>query len=309
MAAVSKLTGISDRTALLLICWSGSFISVALAHQLWGGWVAGFFAVLNGDWIARSFLGGSEPLFVALLFMMFLALRCDRWMLATVLASLGTVVRPLGFFALISIGLTLMWRGKFRKLILATLIGLIIGGLYVLPHVLYFGDPLASVHRYWSMDEVEDSLFGFPFCAIIKGTILYPGGWGGLVESYGWILFVLAGIIAMAVTKDFHQYARNHPVEIIFGAMYLLFSLLVQLAPLGTDKFSSLCYPHNSSCTFGTKTMDTQRSALTVGGWTYFANTGSHGAGKTTGSSKTIHLAFKGQDIKKIDLNSRLGVK
>ena len=63
--------------------------------RLWGGWVAGFFAILNFDWMQRSYLGGSEPLFVALLFASFLAIRKERWWLACVLASLSTVVRPL----------------------------------------------------------------------------------------------------------------------------------------------------------------------------------------------------------------------
>src|ERR1700685_4046483 len=38
MAALSTLTGVSDRTALLLICFSTSLASVAIAHRLWGGW-------------------------------------------------------------------------------------------------------------------------------------------------------------------------------------------------------------------------------------------------------------------------------
>src|SRR5271167_4429399 len=37
MAALSCLTGVSDRTALLLICLASSLASVALAYSLWGG--------------------------------------------------------------------------------------------------------------------------------------------------------------------------------------------------------------------------------------------------------------------------------
>jgi hypothetical protein len=64
MAAISTLTRVSDRTALLLVSFISYFVSVALAYRLWGGWVAGFFSLLNFDWLQRSFLGGSEPLFV-----------------------------------------------------------------------------------------------------------------------------------------------------------------------------------------------------------------------------------------------------
>jgi hypothetical protein len=68
MAALSTVTGVSDRTALLAISIIASFIAVWLAGSLWDGWVAGFFAVLNFDWLQRCYLGDSEPLFVALLF-------------------------------------------------------------------------------------------------------------------------------------------------------------------------------------------------------------------------------------------------
>jgi hypothetical protein len=59
LAALSGLTGVSDRTALLLISFISSFLGVALAYRLWGGWVAGLFAVLSFDWMQRSYLGGS----------------------------------------------------------------------------------------------------------------------------------------------------------------------------------------------------------------------------------------------------------
>jgi hypothetical protein len=96
MAALSTVTRISDRTSLLTISVIASFAAAALAWRLWGGWIAGFFAILNLDWLQRSYLGGSEPLFVALLFGSFLAVRKERWLIAALLASLATVVRPPG---------------------------------------------------------------------------------------------------------------------------------------------------------------------------------------------------------------------
>jgi len=113
MAALSTVTGIPGRVALLVISFLSSLLSVVLAHRLWGGWVAAFFAVLNFDWMQRSFLGGSEPLFVALLFASFLAVRRERWLLAALLAASATVVRPLGFAALVGVGLVLLWRRDF----------------------------------------------------------------------------------------------------------------------------------------------------------------------------------------------------
>jgi hypothetical protein len=218
MAAVSTTTTISDLAALLLVCLVSSFASVILAARLWGGWVAAFFAVLNFDWMQRSYLGGSEPLFVALIFASFLAVRRDHWPLAALLAAFATVVRPLGIFCLLAIGLMLLLRREFRRLALATAIGLAVGALYVLPMRLYFGSALANVHGY----SPTGQLFGIPFYAIIKGTILYHSSWTNLVLTFGWIFFVLAGMLAMWLNKDYRQHARQFPVEALFGVFYLI---------------------------------------------------------------------------------------
>jgi hypothetical protein len=223
MAAVSKLTGFSDRTSLLLISWISAVIVVILAYRLWGGWVATAFSIVNFDWYQRAYLGGSEPLFVALLFGSFIAIRRDRWILATLLAALATTTRPLGVFLLVGIGLTLLWRREWRRFAFATTIGLIIGVLYMLPLAYYFHDPLATVHSYKSTDTVAQiPLFGIPFYAIIKGTLLYPSPITNLLLSFGWVFLVLIAIVAMIGTENFRQYARRHPAEIIFAVPYLL---------------------------------------------------------------------------------------
>jgi hypothetical protein len=198
-----------------------SFVAVALAWRLWGGWIAGFFAILNFDWLQRSYLGGSEPLFVALLFGSFLAVRKERWLVAALLASLATVVRPLGAFALAGIGVALLLRRNYRMLLLAILIGAMVGALYTLPLTLYFGDPLATVHSYHSPQWRGGWLFGFPFYAIIKGTLTEPSPVTNLILSFAWILFVLVATIVMARSATFRQYARSHLVETVFLVPYL----------------------------------------------------------------------------------------
>ena len=222
MAAISLATRISDRSALLLMSFVPFLIAVTLAYRLWGGWIAALFAVINFDWTQRSCLGGSEPLFVALLFGSFLAVRRAHWWLAALLAAVATIVRPLGFFALLGIGLVLLLRRDYRRLIHAALVALLVGILYSLPLAIERGDPLATVHSYQSAGQTGPALFGIPFYAIIKGTLLYPAPWTNLLLTFGWILFVLAGTIAMASTRSFHAYARSHQVEIIFAALYLL---------------------------------------------------------------------------------------
>jgi hypothetical protein len=179
------------------------------------------FAILNFDWLQRSYLGGSEPLFVALLFGSFLAVRKERWLAAALLASLATVVRPLGVFALVGIGVALLWRRNYRTLLLAILIGAIVGALYELPLALYFGDPLATVHSYHSPQWQGGWLSGLPFYAILKGTFTEPSPVTNLILSFGWILFVLVAIVAMARSARFREYARNHVVETVFLIPYL----------------------------------------------------------------------------------------
>lgn len=221
MAALSKLTGVSDRTALLVFSFFPSLLAGLLARRLWDGWIAGYFVILNFDWMQRSCLGGSEPLFVCLLLAAFVSVRRERWLLASLLASLATVVRPLGFFALAGVGLALLWKRSFGKLAAATSIGLLVGVLYAIPLATHFGDALATVNSYHSQQWQGGWLFGFPFYAIIKGTLLYPAPWTNLVLSFGWIFLVLGAVVVMARSQEFRIYCRDHLVETVFLIPYL----------------------------------------------------------------------------------------
>jgi hypothetical protein len=220
MTALSGLTGLSDRTALLVFSLGPSLLTVLLARRLWDGWIAGYFAVLNFDWMQRSCLGGSEPLFVCLLLAAFASVRRERWLLASLLASMATVVRPLGVFALAGIGVTLLWKRDYRSFAAATGIGLVVGVLYAIPLAVQFGDPLATVNSYRG-HEPGKSLFGFPFYAILKGTWLYPAPWTNLVLSFGWIFLVLGAVAVMIKSNKFRAYCRSHVVETAFLVPYL----------------------------------------------------------------------------------------
>ena len=221
MAALSKLTSISDRSALLVVSLLSSLGAVLLARRLWNGWIAAYFAVLNFDWLQRSCLGGSEPLFMLCLLAGFVSVRRRQWMLASLLAALATIVRPLGIFALVGIGLTLLWKKDFRKLAGAVAIGLVVGVLYALPLAAHFGDPFATVSSYHSQQWQGGWLFGIPFYAIIKGTIIYPAPWTNLVLSFGWIFLVLGAVVVMIKSRNFREYCRSHSVEAIFLVPYL----------------------------------------------------------------------------------------
>jgi hypothetical protein len=129
----------------------------------------------------------------------------------------------LGIFLLLGIGIALLRRSDWKRLAFATTIALVVGILYVIPLTIYFHDPLATVHSYQSAQAAATvPLFGIPFYAIIKGTILYPAPLSNLVLTFGWIVTVLIAIIAMLRTQHFRNYAREHLPEIIFAALYLL---------------------------------------------------------------------------------------
>jgi hypothetical protein len=221
MAGLSKLTSLSDRTSLLIFSFLPSFVAVLIARRLWSAWIAGYFAIMSFDWLQRSCLGGSEPLFVCLLLAAFASVRKERWLLASLLAALATVVRPLGFFALLGIGLTLLLKQDFRRFVAATAIGLLVGMFYALPLASHFGDPLATVNSYHSKEWAGGWLFGFPFFAIVKGTVLYPAPWTNLVLSFGWIFLVIIACIVMVRSKEFRDYCKAHTVEAIFLVLYL----------------------------------------------------------------------------------------
>jgi hypothetical protein len=222
IALVSWISHISEQTALLVISFGCYFIALAISHRLWGGWVAGFFAVLNFDWFQRAFLGGSEPLFVALLFGSFLMVRQDKWLMAALLASLSTVVRPLGFFVLVGIAIALIARGQYRRLALVTLIGSLVGIAYMWPLWQQLQDPLATVHSYQQLHQPGPALFGIPFYAIVKGSLMRSAPWTNLALTWGWIVFVLCGTAAMLVTSRFREFSNSHIVEATFAAFYLL---------------------------------------------------------------------------------------
>jgi len=265
MAALSTVTRVSDRTAQLAISVVASFAAAALAWILWDGWIAGFFAVLNFDWLQRSYLGGSEPLFVALLFGSFLMARKERWLLAALLASLATIVRPLGVFALLGIGIAPLIRRDWRTLLAAILIGAVVGGLYVLPLARHFNDPLANVSSYHSQQWQGGWLFGIPFYAIIKGTLTEPAPISNLVLSFGWIFLILVAIVRMAQEYRISQLRAQPPGRDHFTCPVPVDPLRVQLPALGPRQLRALRDSHSSLCVVGVVSLDSQGQASVVG--------------------------------------------
>jgi len=98
----------------VVVATAASLCSVFLVARLFGTWVAAYFALTNFTWLQVSFLGGSEPLAVALVFGAFWLFARERWFLASLLASVAVTVRPLMIFALVGMGLTLLDQKRYR---------------------------------------------------------------------------------------------------------------------------------------------------------------------------------------------------
>jgi len=222
VALFSFLPGLSPRTILLLISAACSLITVLLAYELWGPWIAGYFAMMDFDWLQRSFLGGAEPMFAALLFASFLCIRKERWVWAAVLAALASVVRPLAVFALLGIGLVLLFRREFRKLLICTGAGAVIGALYLLPFQLYFHDALYQVHRYRTSDWHSGPALGLPFQALTSSFLFHREPLTNVLLMLGWIAFIVAGFLAMS-RKGFRPYVKEHRPEFLFAFFYFAF--------------------------------------------------------------------------------------
>jgi hypothetical protein len=220
IAAISLITGSSERVALVVVCVAASFTSLTLCHRLWGGWVAAFFALVSLDWFQRSLLGGAEPLFMALLFSAFLALRQGKWFWSAVLGALATVVRPFGVVALVGLAVQLLLQRKMRECAGATLAALAIGIAYAWPLAHYMGSPFANVTLYQKNDWHGGLPFTFPLIAILRDTFSFSYPFTNLVLTWGWILFVLFAFAIALRNSELQSYAKRYPAELCFVCLY-----------------------------------------------------------------------------------------
>jgi hypothetical protein len=249
IAAFSGILHLPLWLALWLVACGSSFAVVFLASRLFGTWVAAYFALTKFAWLQLSFLGGSEPLAVALGLAALWMFRRERIFWAALLGGLAVVVRPLMIFVLLGIGLTLLYRKRYKAFLLATATAMAIGALHSLPQAIYFHDPLATVHSYTSRDYgaaavsgPHGHLFGWPFHAIVMGTLIYPAPWTNLIVSFFWIGLVLLGVVMM-FSRRFREYAREHPNEAIFCGCYLLAVFCYDYLVWARGNFMRFCIP------------------------------------------------------------------
>jgi len=228
VAVLSLALHLPVASSIWVVAGVASVVSTVMVARLFGTWVGAYFALLNFTWLQLSFLGGSEPLAVALGMGAFWNFRRGHTLLAALLGSLATTVRPMMFFAIVGIGVALLCQKRYAKLIGAVALGLAIGLLYLWPLAHYFGDPWRTVHSYTSRDYgaanlagPHGHLFGWPFHGIIVGTMSYPAPWTNLILTFSWIVLVIIGTVAM-FRRDLREYWRGNLAEAIFCGLYLL---------------------------------------------------------------------------------------
>jgi len=222
VGALSLVTTLPERVSLVIVCVAASLVTVVLCYWLWDGWIAIFFALLSFDWFQRTLLGGAEPLFLALLLGSFLALRRNRWLLAAVLGALATVVRPFGVFALIGLGIELLYHRRVREAMVATVTAMAVGALYAWPVKYYLGNPFANVALYQQKDWHGGLPFSFPLLTILRDTFPRSVPWTNLALTWGWILFVLIALIVAITNGELREYAKTHTAQAIFVVLYAI---------------------------------------------------------------------------------------
>jgi hypothetical protein len=234
-ALVAEITRLPDKYAMVVVSASMFVLANYLCGRLWGTTVAAWFMVVSWWWLDGAAEGLTEPLFMAFVFGSLLAVRKEKWLLAASLASGATVVRPVGIFALVAIGIVLLKRREFRRFGMTSAIALFAGVLYAIPLMQIYGDPLANVRGYHTHDWSGSAPVTIPFGALMTGarTALVTlhsehgrrliGLFGLQLLIAGWVVLVLAATIHMAADKRFWRYATEYPTEAILAGVYAVF--------------------------------------------------------------------------------------
>jgi hypothetical protein len=229
IVAVSSILHLPSLEAMLGISLLSSTLTCLLLHRLYGGLVAVAFGLVSSTWILLSVFGGSEPLFVALLFASFLAARRERWFLAIFLGCVATTVRPIGIlmpFALIG---SLLWQRNWSAAARCCVIALATMVAYLVPVYLLTGDALAQPRLYsadWRVHHfslAHSGILTFPALRLVQGFYnLHDrwNSWPAAVLRFFWILTTIGGAILLWTPR----LARKLPlVERIFGCAYTAF--------------------------------------------------------------------------------------
>lgn len=216
-AAAAALFRVSDWTALAIVSTLASLAAIWLAGELWGGVIAAWCAVMNLDWVQRSLLGGAEPLFVLLIFAGLYAARRERWAAAALFGALATIVRPLGVFLLLAIGVELLRRRRIGTAASAVAISVGIAAAYFSLVRALFHDPFGNFRWYAQWGLGRDRTF-FPYVTLVLSYRDHLLTKRNVVKALAWITLTILGVVAAIRRRTF----REQRLEWLFGAIYLI---------------------------------------------------------------------------------------
>lgn len=219
IAAVASGLRLSSIAALVSIGVAASFGALLLVRRLYGGWVAAALIATGFTWIQLAVLGGSEPLFLALLYGTFALARRGRVKTATTLAAFGAMVRPVGAIAIAAMAIDALRRKQIREV---WTIGAIAAGLmavYFVPIFLIARDPQVSVLGYRE-DWFSPLPIGVPLVSLTRD-------WISLLDTHprafpitaGWFLLAAAGLWQLWAQSPQKVEER----ERLFATIYVLF--------------------------------------------------------------------------------------
>jgi hypothetical protein len=230
IAAVSAVLAIPPLLAAVIISVVASLALCPLLYRLYGSWASGAFLVVNFLWLQLAMEGASEPLFMCLLYASLLAARADRWRAAALLASFATTVRPVGVLALLSFAIVLGMRRMYRQLADATLVGVTIGVLYVIPLWIFFKTPFANFVGYRGDWGPDGRPITYPFKALISSFLAalhsHNASWYTLALFVAWPLVALLCVLAMWLPGRRRALVARHLPEALFASIYVLFFFL-----------------------------------------------------------------------------------
>jgi hypothetical protein len=227
--AVSSILHLSSLQAMLGISLVSSILTCLFLHRLYGGLVAVAFGMVSSTWILLSVFGGCEPLFMALLFVSFLASRRERWLLAILLGCAATTVRPIGIlmpFALIG---SLLWQRNWSAAARCCVLALAAAAAYLIPVYLLTGDALMQPRLYsadWQLHDfslAHRGILTFPALRLLQGFYYLHDrwkSWPAAVLRLVWILAAVGGTILLWTPRRARELP---PIERIFGCAYTAF--------------------------------------------------------------------------------------
>jgi hypothetical protein len=106
---------------------------------------------------------------------------------------------------------------------MATVIGVVVGVLYMIPMQVYYGDPLANFHFYQGQDWHTSSPVSIPFVPLLHGVLTSSVPATTIWRELFWVLLTASGVTAMIATRRFRRFAAAHKVEATFAALFAVF--------------------------------------------------------------------------------------